>query len=218
MATPKAGYFLKDKTKVPGTTTVIGRFKDSGGLLHWAFEQGKLAQQGKIQRLYDKADEAAAIGTQAHEMIEAYINGKPVPVPTDERATQAFDNAIKWLTQTRIQIVSEYQELCLVSEKYKYGGTPDAIGLLDGKLIMLDWKTSNSVYQDYLIQIAAYKNLWEENFPDKPIEGGYYLCRFAKDFPDFAAHHFAELDDAWEQFKLFRQAYELDKILKKRAA
>lgn len=225
MATPKAGYFLKDGTRVPGTTTVIGRFKDSGGLLYWAFEQGKLAQQGKIQKLYDKAEEAADIGTVAHEMIELWLRAGDYEKPLDglsedhaKKAKKAFDNALNWIDQTRIKIIPEYQELQLVSEKYRYGGTPDALGMWNNKLVLLDWKTSNGVYQDYLIQLAAYKNIWEENYPDKPITGGMYLCRFAKDFPDFSAHYFEELDEAWEQFKLFRQAYDIDKILKKRAA
>src|SRR5216683_7786479 len=71
MPTPKAGYFLKDGSKVPGTTTIIGRFKDSGGLMFWAFEQGK---SGKA-RLYDDAEKAADIGTCAHAMVEARIKG-----------------------------------------------------------------------------------------------------------------------------------------------
>lgn len=218
MPTPRSGYFLSSGEKVPGTTTIIGRFKDSGGLLHWAFEQGKLAQQGKIQRLYDKAEEAADIGTMAHEMIEKHINGEPLPNDPHPRALQAYNNAVVWLNQTRINVVSKWQEVQLVSESLKFGGTPDAIGELDGKLILLDWKTSNGVYQDYLIQLAAYKYLWEENFPDRPITGGMYLCRFAKDFPDFSAHYYAELDEALEQFKLFRRAYDIDRVLKKRAA
>jgi len=36
MPTPAKGYRLKDGTRVPGTTTITGRFKDSGGLIHWA--------------------------------------------------------------------------------------------------------------------------------------------------------------------------------------
>lgn len=217
MPTPKSGYFLKSGERVPGTTTIIGRFKDSGGLLYWAFEQGKLAQQGKIQKLYDKADEAADIGTQAHLMIEQFINGEEVDKPEDKRAKQAFDNALKWIDQTKIKVISKWQEVGLVSEEYRFGGTPDAIGELDGKLILLDWKTSNGIYQDYLIQIAAYRHLWESNFPDRPIDGGMYLCRFSKDFPDFSTHYYSELDEAWEQFTLFRRAYDIDKTLKKRA-
>lgn len=218
MATPKAGYKLKDGTKVPGVTTIIGRFKDSGALINWAFEQGKLAEQGLIKNLYDKRDEAGNVGTQAHERIELYLRKQPLPDCTDERVLKAFNNALNWLEQTKIEIIPEYQEVLMVSEQHRFGGTPDAIGRLNGKLILLDWKTSNGVYQDYLIQIAAYKNLWEENFPDKPIDGGMYLCRFAKEFPDFSTHYFENLDEAWEQFKLFRAAYEIDKVLKKRAA
>jgi hypothetical protein len=80
----------------------------------------------------------------------------------------------------------------------------------------LDWKTSNGVYQDYIIQIAAYRNLWEENYPDKPITGGFHLLRFSKEHADFTHHYWNDVDEGWEQFKLFRKAYDLDKILKKR--
>ena len=55
MAHPKGGYKLDGK-RVPGTTTIIGRFKDSGGLLYWAFEQGKAAERGEIEKLYDRRD------------------------------------------------------------------------------------------------------------------------------------------------------------------
>jgi len=81
---------------------------------------------------------------------------------------------------------------------------------------MGDWKTSNAIYPDHIIQLAAYKVLWEENHPDQPITGGFHLCRFSKEHGDFAHHFWSELDDAWEQFLLFRQAYDIDKKLKKR--
>jgi hypothetical protein len=224
MPTPKAGYFLKDGTKVPGTTTVIGRFKDSGGLLHWAFKQGK---EGKA-RLYDEAEKAADIGTCAHGMVEGRIKGAsdaeiskyvaetlkdPAMI---EQAVSAFKAYEKWAAQTAVRVVE--QEIQLVSEKYRYGGTPDAIGLIGNELCLLDWKTSNSVYQDYLIQLAAYRNLWEENFPDRPITGGFHLLRFAKSHGDFAHHYFANLDNAWRAFVLMRELYDIDKELKKRAA
>jgi len=76
MARPKAGYKTKDGKKVPGVTTIIGRFKDSGGLLWWAFEQGKLAEQGVINSLYDKRDEAAESGTIAHSLVEMHLKGE----------------------------------------------------------------------------------------------------------------------------------------------
>ncbi len=40
MARPAHGYRNAAGNKIPGTTTIIGRFKESGGLLQWAFKQG----------------------------------------------------------------------------------------------------------------------------------------------------------------------------------
>ena len=72
---------------------------------------------------------------------------------------------------------------------------------------------------DYLIQIAAYGELWNENAPDesKRLTGGFHLVRFSKEFGDMEHRHFPQLDDGWTMFKLLRQAYELDKVLKGRA-
>lgn len=221
MARPKAGYKNKKGKRVVGVTTPINRFKDSGGLLWWAFEQGKLAEQGEINSLYDKRDEAGEAGTLAHEMVEAHINEQLQPSPVDcseeiySQALQGFDNYLNWQENNKIEVVR--QEIPLVSEKYQFGGTPDGIGY-DGqrRRILVDWKTSNKVYPDHLIQLAAYAQLWEENYPNDPITGGYHLCRFSKEHGDFAHHYFTELDDAWEQFKLFLQCYQIDKKLKKR--
>jgi len=221
MPHPKNGYTL-DGVRVPGVTTIIGRFKDSNALLYWAFEQGKAAQRGEIAKLYDKRDEAAEAGTLAHSMVEAHIHGEslpdlsPYPENIQKQAQQGFDNYIQWAENNRIEIV--YQEIELISKAYKYGGCPDAIGRdARGRLCLLDWKTSNGVFQDYLIQLAAYRNLWEENNPAMPLDGGFHLCRFDKEHADFTHHFWSELDDAWEQFKLFRKAYDIDKMLKKRA-
>lgn len=221
MARPTGGYKNAAGQRVPGVTTPIGRFKDSGALLWWAFGQGKAAERGEIDSLYDKRDEAADAGTLAHEMVEAHIAGedfetviKGKPKAIVIQAMSAFNAYLNWSQTSNLEIIA--QEMPLVSEKYQFGGTPDAIGIVAGELCIVDWKTSNGVYPDYLIQMAAYKVLWEENNPKDPITGGFHLCRFSKENGDFAHHYYSELDDGWEQFKLFLKAYELDKKLKKR--
>jgi hypothetical protein len=94
----------------------------------------------------------------------------------------------------------------LVSELHRYGGTPDAVlRLPDGRLAMGDWKTSNGIYRDYLIQVAAYTILWEEN-GNEPITGGYHICRFSKEFPDFEHRYYGELEGAKELFLMLRKA------------
>jgi hypothetical protein len=221
MPRPKSGYKLKNGQKVPGTTTVVGRFKDSGGLLYWACEQGKAIERGEISSLYDKRDEAADAGTLAHQMVEAHINKGAIPAheliaaTVDKQAWQGYQNYLQWEKNNNITIVE--QEIELVSEAYQFGGSPDAIGIdSENRVCLLDWKTSNGVYVDYLIQLAAYNQLWNESNPSQPITGGFHLLRFSKEHADFAHHYYSELDDAWEQFKLFLQAYHIDKKLKKR--
>lgn len=230
MATPRAGYYLEDRTRVPGVTTVLGRFKESGGLLHWAFKQG-CEQTTELlttdcnfaPNLYRVRDEAGASGTLAHEMVEIYINGgdhmialHDQPKDRAQDALNAFQMFREWEENSKIEIISKWQEIQMVSEKYGYGGTPDAIGRNQkGQLVLLDWKTSNAIYSDYGLQLAAYAALWEEN-GNEPITGGFHICRFSKEFPDFSHHYYGNLDLEWQQFKLYIEAYKLDKLTKKR--
>ena len=220
MAHPTQGYKNAAGKRVPGVTTIIGRFKESGALLWWAFDQGKAAERGEIGNLYDKRDEAAESGTLAHSMVEAHIRNEPQPTgegiseSTFKEALNAYEAYRQWESMTKLEIVE--QEIQMVSEKYQFGGCPDAIGTIDGKLSLVDWKTSKSVYVDFMVQVAAYAILWEENHPDRPITGGYHLCRFSKTGGDFSHHYWADLEDAKRQFLLFREAYSLDKALKKR--
>lgn len=215
MPTPKAGYYLADGTRVPGTTTVVGRFKEGGGLIHWAWDLGK---QGLDYR--DVRDQAAGAGSGTHAMCEADAAGND-----PEAALQAFDGDVheaarlgfaaykEWKETSKIEFVE--QEMQLVSEEYRYGGTPDAIGYCNGKLSLIDIKTGR-IYSDHVIQVAAYRQVWHENRPQDQLES-FHLLRFNRETGGFAHEMLPPhvVDLGWEQFKLLRQAYEIDKKLRK---
>ena len=214
MGRPTEGYRNAAGSRIPGTTTIIGRFKESGGLLQWAFKQG----QSGIATLYEKRDEAATAGQLAHDMIEAFILGKPSPDQIVDaailtRATNAFAQFKEWHEQSRIEVIET--ERSYVSEKLQFGGTVDAIGRdTKGRVVLVDWKTSNSVYSDYLIQLAAYQILLEECSEWRPQ--GFHLLRIAKETADFAHYFYGEVDDAKRSFILMRELYDLDKKLSAR--
>ena len=214
MPTAKKGYYASG-TRVPSVTTVISRFKESGALLQWAYRQGLAGRE-----LYAERDTAADIGTLVHSLVEADIRNQPhpeIPAEFEERVISGYSAWRDWWEHSRLEIVAT--EMHMISTAHLYGGTPDAVGRdVHGRLVLLDWKTSNGVYTDHLIQLAAYLHLWDENHPDQPIEGGAHLVRFAKESGDFAHHYYPALPEAWQQFLLFRQAYDIDKQLKKRAA
>ena len=91
----------------------------------------------------------------------------------------------------------------------------DCIGYITTKLALVDWKTSKGLYPDMLIQLAAYKVGWEENYPDKPLLGGFHLLRIDKESASFHHHHWDRLPDAWEVFRHLLEIHKLQKVLKK---
>jgi hypothetical protein len=167
-------------------------------------------------------ERAATAGTITHAMVEADLQGRkytpPVTASKDVigKAETAFIGFLEWAESSHLSV--EEQELSLISEEHQFGGTLDACVLsINGKRSIGDWKTGNATYGDHLVQVAAYGQLYRENFPDKPVEGGFHIMRFDKEHGDFHHHFFQELDDAWEAFKLMRILYDLDKKLTKRA-
>lgn len=209
---PTQSYTI-DGERVPGVTTILSRFKDPGGLIHWAWALGK---EGKDYR--EVRDKAADAGTLAHAAVDNWIHGRPVefagPEDIAAKAQKAFSAFLEWAAQTHL--TATHTEMPLISKVYRFGGTFDAL-LVRDKRAMGDWKTSASVYPEYLAQIAAYAILWEENFPDESIDGGFHLLRFDKEYGDFHAHWWAELDAGKRYFLHLRAAYEDAKELKRRA-
>lgn len=223
---PAILYKTSDKKRVPSTTTVIGRFKESGGLIHWAWDLGTKGEDYRKVR-----DDAGNAGTLAHAMIEAHIKGgDPANVegPDDllALARQGYVGFKDWFESTKLEILTT--EVSLVSDAMRFGGTLDAVGLINGELALIDWKTSNRIYQDYLIQVSAYRYLWEMaglniNMADREVPRlgdkiqKLHLLRFGKEYGDFHHHSWplVVLDKGWQAFKLMRELYDLDKVLKK---
>jgi len=218
---PKGGYKLGDGRSVPGVTTIIKRFQESGGLLQWAFQQGKEGHEF----LYEDRDRAAEVGTVAHALVEQYIANltfkdtlqdfSTVPPAVMAPARAAFGAFKTWERQTKLEIL--HSEVSLVCECHCFGGTLDAIGDIEDKLCLLDFKSANALYHDALYQMAAYRHLWAINHPLERLDGGFHLLRFSKSSGDFAHHFFPELEEAWVGFQLMRTLFDIDKSLKKRA-
>ncbi len=218
MAHPVGGYRIDGK-RVPGVTTILSRFKESGALIHWAWNEGVEGRDYRTTR-----DSAADAGTCCHAMIEADWHGKEFDrsdYKPDilEKADHAFLAYLEWKEQVNLEVVGAEEQM--LSRKYLFGGTPDAV-MVAGKLLMGDYKTSNGVYADHLIQVGGgYSLLYEETYPDKPLEG-VVIVRFSKpkeaDDPiSFHHHHYSAeiIPILQKQFLLFREAYDLDKRIKK---
>lgn len=212
MPTPREGYRLADGTKVPGVTTVIGSMLgwSKGGLMHWAWTEGMAG------RNYRESSQAAAdAGTLAHAMVEAHIRGLGYVPPLDAtpdmlaKAGRAFEAYREWESDTRLEIIAT--EIKLVSERHRFGATPDAVALRPNKgLVLPDWKSSKGTYGDHLLQISAYGAAFEE-VTGLELVGGFYLCRFDKTSGGFSVKWWPRdaMTGPWRAFLACRQLYDL---------
>jgi hypothetical protein len=220
-----SSYKTKDGKRVPGTTTITGRFKESGGLIHWAWKQGIDGIDYRNSR-----DRAAGAGTLAHGLIDAHIHERTeeIPLPRElglteeefrlalQAARKAFHAYLDWRAQVNLEIIET--ETPLVSETHKFGGTFDALAKINGELYLFDWKSSNAIHGDYIAQMGGYDILLEECRGIKVV--GVQMLRFGKEYADHHHHAWPRqvLDHGRRAFLLMRELFEVDAILKKAAA
>lgn len=153
-------YKLADGTRVPGATTITGLL-NKPHLVRWA---NKLGLEGIDSSKY--TDEAAAVGTLAHALVQAHLQGETLDTtmfsPTQvDLAENAVLSYLEW--EKRHKIEPLICEVPMVSEKLRYGGTVDCYCRLDGIPTLIDFKTGKAIYDEYFVQTAAYKELLLEH-------------------------------------------------------
>jgi hypothetical protein len=181
--------------------------------MYWAWNEGIEGRDYK-----ETSKKACDAGTFAHAMVEADLKKQefkfPEDTPTDilGKAETAYLAWLEWRDIVDFKVLDS--EKPLVSEKHKYGGTLD-IAAVKKKTSIVDLKTSNAIYPDHLCQISAYGQLWNEHYPDNPIDA-YYLLRLGKEDGSFHYNYWPSLPEAWEAFQCALKLHELHKVLKKK--
>ena len=105
---------------------------------------------------------SAEEGTLVHNIIEGLLLDKnPVIEESVRPSIEAFQ---KFWEEKNIQVTPELVEKRVVSFDHRYAGTVDSIALIDGKLGVLDIKTSQAIYRDYNLQTAAYMEALKHRF------------------------------------------------------
>ena len=193
-------YKTKDGQIVPGGSTISKIGEDQSFLIAWAWKLGQAGEDYK-----KVTDVAADIGTVAHFLIECWFSD-------DQPDLSAFSkNAIdqggkifekfktSWSRHGFKWVASEHS---LVSETHKYGGTLDIVARdRDGKLVLLDEKSSGRIYGSFYRQLAGYENLWNENNDEKISRR--MIFRHGKDDPDDTEER--ELGDLEKHFNVFQK-------------
>lgn len=102
---------------------------------------------------YRDRDKKADLGTLFHSIAEAHALGKPRPLITPDVAPLVAQFE-RFLVEWRPEFVMS--EATVYHVKESYAGTLDAIAVLGGRQVILDYKTGKDVYPEVALQLAAY--------------------------------------------------------------
>ena len=184
---------------VPRVTEILSTMIHEEYLMKWANNIG-LYQRKKYQ---DERDKAAAKGTYVHDAIEDFIqNGIDLnlngvtPIYRTE-VSYAYGSFKSWWEiiaqrQTRV-IMQEVKLICPW-----FGGTLDLLIEIDGKIYLLDFKTSNSTSYKYFLQLAAYRYILK-NFYGIEIYG-CGVIKLEKKYIGFEEYIIDKSNPEYEEF------------------
>lgn len=149
-------YINSKNIEVPSATTVL-KVINKPALVYWANSLGY-----KHQSIKKVLEESSAIGTDFHDMLSNYTMGKEISGEHLNDAITLFLLFKDWAEENEYKAIISEQKL--VGDEY--GGTLDAISSINGKIYMVDYKTSKNIYSSMFLQLAGYGLLVKELLPD----------------------------------------------------
>lgn len=167
--------YTLDGKRIPSVTTILGVL-DKPGLPYWAaglvardavtnhdYWQQRIHNGEDPERIirdlkrspWQERDKAARRGTRIHMVLEEAAHGDPTDCPQDllPMAQQAVD----LLDREDVRTVET--EARGYNRGLWYAGTIDLIATIRGRTWLLDWKSSRSIHETHIMQIAAYAHM-----------------------------------------------------------
>lgn len=144
----------------PSVTTILD-IRKNYGLNSWRDRMGAEAADAHSKISTDK-------GTLVHKTVEAMLRADDwEDVVEPEGISPYITGFLNWREEYQPETVS-VEAFCL-SEQYKYAGTVDYICRINGRLTIVDWKTSKGdatrwkkKAAAYMLQLVAYQAAWYE--------------------------------------------------------
>ena len=154
-------YVTPEGAKLPSVTSITG-FTTKEGIQQWRNKVGE-AEANKISK------KASSRGTAVHNLAEKYIlkdeafdaaykKAMPDAVDLFHKIRRTLNKTVTSIHALETQIWSDY---------LKVAGTVDCIGMYNGKLAVIDFKTAAKPKEEkwiehYFMQTSAYACAWYE--------------------------------------------------------
>jgi genome maintenance exonuclease 1 len=153
----KRHYVTPDGNSYPSITTILSQ-QENLGIEAWKAKVG----EKEAKRI---SQESMRIGTAVHQMAEFYLSNYIIKLKDEEKKIVDTFNRLRFLLGNINNIVGV--EIPLFSDLLRVAGTTDCIAEYNGKLSVIDFKTSRRPKKeewidDYYMQTFAYKLMFEE--------------------------------------------------------
>lgn len=151
-------YINNENEEVPSVTTIL-KILNKPFLSKWANILGF-----KREKIEDVLEKSSILGTQVHKIIECYLLKKYyIYADIEDKITKNdiikhFNCFVNWTKNHNIDPIFMEKKFC----SKLFGGTVDFYGNVDGKLTILDFKTSKKLYPTMFLQLGAYTYMLEE--------------------------------------------------------
>lgn len=229
-----------DGKKALGVTTALKGIPKDEALKRWA---AKLVAEHAVDNIYDvkrmldsggrnptvyflkelpnqKRDDAAVRGTAVHKFAEQIIKGEEVEVP--EHLASYVEGYLHYLEDFNPTTVHE--ELIVASREHMIAGRLDSIQDIPGfGRCLVDYKTSNGVYGETALQVAAYRHMEVyvddegDEHPMLPVDRTFVLHIQPGDYSlipvQAGPDEFAKFLKARDNYVANVQSRKLDKLL-----
>lgn len=151
-------------------------------------------------------EEAASHGTRAHELIESFLHTGQTPdlENEDPHVQNCFALFEEFWQANQFRVVD--LEAYVADVNLGYGGTVDCLVRdKNGRLVLLDWKTSKAVYPEMQLQVVAYGGAMAAMGLGMPDVAS--IVRIGKEDAEF------EVVEVWSSLERAREHYQAWKAL-----
>ena len=204
---------------LPGVTTILGILAKPA-LIHWSW---KLGMEGIDYHKF--RDEKADAGTLGHLFIMNHLRKKKTDTSEYSKkiinmAENSFLSFLEWEKEHKLKPI--LIEEPLICEDWGFGGTPDYFGFVNANILndkpeLIDFKTGSGIYDEYIIQLAAYQQLVINSDKTNELPEKVRILRIPRSNDEAFEERLLsgkELKVAWNIFLNCLAIYKLKKELK----
>ena len=217
--------YMVGERKVPSVTRAVDAvfpkylvdWAAMSGADYWRENYGEDADMynGILNAHKQISHRAQTIGLEVHKWIELFITVKILSKGKGETIADYPDqvkvpmkNFHDWVESREIEWLA--CEKKVYSRSWEYAGTIDALAKINGKLCVIDFKTSAKIYKEYYLQVSAYCNAIGEMMGELPKLG--MIVRLDKEEDKFQEVAF----DPWQHNDVFIDALNIKRFQSER--